>query len=146
MHVYWALGRFWIGETLTSLQYLIKHLLFACEQEMQKITREVARELLRYVARAKISANFLDRNTTSAFELWKQLRTSRGTALNPKFQITMQQPPKGTNPVAEIEFVDGSKIVMNTAGSTVKILREEILSRAQEVQDDYERDGKVLEE
>ena len=90
---------------------------------MQKLTGEVARDLFRYVRKCVVTAHVLDPRSTSAVELWQQLSSSKIKRLNPRLEVGLNQSVRPVEPFAEVEFVDGNSIRLDTADKEVRTLR-----------------------
>jgi hypothetical protein len=105
---------------------------------MARIPRDAARELVIFAKSLKLSANYWDPKGKSAFEFARQMQSPKYKKQNPGFECTFVQTDKMDAPQLAVEFLDGSKWNVSTAGLNVNQLRAEFFTRAADVEDNLD--------
>ncbi len=106
----------------------------------RRVPKLVARELIQFIKKIDIKANYWDKNATSAFEFTRQMNSPVLRKLNTKYECNMHIIDEETKTPATmlVEFVNGSKWETNTSNFKADDLRYELFMRAEEVEEQIE--------
>jgi len=106
----------------------------------RRVSKLVARELIQFVKKIDIKANYWDPTATSAFEFTSQMNSPVLRKLNSKYECTMHVIDEDNKVPASIlvEFVNGTKWETNTSSYKADDLRYELFTRAEEVEEQLE--------
>ena len=90
----------------------------------------------------RISANYFDAKSTSAFELARQMGSDKLKQTNPsfdfKFDVNFGLPDPAT---VKVEFINGKKWDKFTGDSHCEDLRNEFFQICQDIDDEYDKTG-----
>ena len=103
--------------------------------------RFVANELIHFVKRVSIKANFWDPSAKAAFEFGRQMSSPKLVKINSQFECEVSMHTTPEAPLVEVELLDGSKLVMDTRGKKCADLRAELYEKASEAEEAIERKG-----
>jgi len=108
-----------------------------------RVPRTIAKELIQFVKRVEVRANFWDASSSSkaAFEFGRQMSSPKLLKLNALYSCDMVTHSTKDAPVVEAEFLDGSKIVLDVAGKTCADLRSALYEKASEAEENMETKG-----
>ena len=115
---------------------------------MNKVTKEAAARLFRYVKRVEVSFNPLDPtgSSRSCRELMVQLSSNRIKKANPKMQIIADVHGRHVNPTMVVNFADDSEaMIIDTNESKVEELKADIFQRLMSIEQTYEAAGKLVD-
>ena len=109
-----------------------------------RVPRHVAKELIQFIKKIDIKANFWDPRAKSAFEFSRQMSSPKLKKINPTFateltMLTNNEPFQ--EPVLEAEFLDGSKLSISCLEKTSADLRSLVFTRAGEAEEAAEISG-----
>ena len=106
----------------------------------RRVPKLVARELIQYIKKIDVKANYWDQNATSAFEFTRQMNSPVLRKLNTKYECNMHVIDEENKIPATmlVEFVNGSKWETNTSNFKADDLRYELFTRAEEVEEQME--------
>jgi len=106
-----------------------------------RVPRAVAKELVQFIKRVEVRANFWDPTAKSAFEFGRQMSSPKLAKLNPQFACSMSVHSTDAAPEVLAEFMDGSKLKLSTSGKTCADLRAALFEKAEDAEEVVERAG-----
>ncbi|KAG6611113.1 uncharacterized protein IUM83_15932 [Phytophthora cinnamomi] len=104
-----------------------------------------ARNVVRFLKSAKVSFSSFDRQATGACEFYRQLTAEKTRKVNPKAEIAYQTTLTGSLPTIKLDFINGSKHVMEVPGKNVREIFEEVDFHCSQIETEYEKQGKSIE-
>jgi len=113
---------------------------------MARIKKEITQELIYYIKKIEIRANYFAKDASSAWEFGRQMESPKLKRINPKFQIDFFRLSNyDSNPAnMKVEFINGSIWETPTTLMRLEELRYELFSRAEEIEDEMERSGQEI--
>ena len=102
---------------------------------MPRVTKHVADELINFVKKVHITANFWDPHSRSAFEFARQMSSPRLKKINPVLEVVLERVDTATPPVMLVEFLDGNKWEKGTTGLHASDLRNLLFESAADAED-----------
>ncbi|EEY68612.1 uncharacterized protein PITG_17732 [Phytophthora infestans T30-4] len=104
-----------------------------------------ARNVVRFLKSAKVSFSSFDRRATGACEFYRQLTAEKTRKVNPKAEIAHQTSLAGILPTIKLDFISGSKHVMEVPDKNVREIFEEVDFHCSQIETEYENQGKIIE-
>ncbi|KAG1684115.1 hypothetical protein DVH05_023679 [Phytophthora capsici] len=104
-----------------------------------------ARNVVRFLKSAKISFSSFDRRATGACEFYRQMTAEKTRKVNPKAEIDQETSVTGTVPTIQLDFINGSKHVMEVPEKNVREIFEEVDYHCSQIETEYEKAGKNIE-
>jgi hypothetical protein len=102
----------------------------------KRIPKQVALELIAFVKRVEVRANFFDPKGKSAFEFARQMSSPLLQKKNPNYECVMlKQPQEDFTATLKAEFSDGSIFETETSPYTAADLRSLFYEKAEEAED-----------
>ena len=102
----------------------------------------MAHDLIHYVKKMRVSANYFDPKSTSAFEFARQMGSTKLKQTNPSFDFAFDVNFDLPNPaVIQAEFVNGKTWEKTTGSSHCEDLRNEFFQICQDIDDYYDKTG-----
>ena len=105
---------------------------------MVRFTKAVAKQLITFVKRIEIYGNYWDPNSTSAYEFARQMGSPNLKKSNPNLHVELFRTDSFDPPRIRVEYSDGSSWDTNTFPIHAVDLRNELYSRATDVEDSLE--------
>ena len=106
-----------------------------------RLTKESVRELIMFAKSIKITAHYWDPTANSAYHFGRQMVSKKLQKANPSFQSAFLEMQENKPAMVAAEFLDGSKWETNTAGLSVRELREEFYRRCADAEDNVDVGG-----
>lgn len=104
-----------------------------------------ARNIIRFLKSAQVSFSSFDRRATGACEFYRQLTAEKTRKVNPKAEIAYQPSLTGSLPTIKLDFINGSKHVMEVPGKNVCEIFEDVDFHCSQIETEYEKQGKTIE-
>ncbi|OWZ21508.1 hypothetical protein PHMEG_0003923 [Phytophthora megakarya] len=104
-----------------------------------------ARNVVRFLKSANVSFSSFDRRATGACEFYRQLTAEKTRKMNPKAEINQETTLTGTLPTIKLDFINGSKHVMEVPNKNVREIFEEVDFHCSQIETEYEKQGKSIE-
>jgi hypothetical protein len=102
----------------------------------RRITKTLSMELIGFVKKLQVNANFWDKNSKSAFEFARQMSSPNLAKKNPQYEcIMIKEPDVKYIPKMRAEFLDGSVLEMDTNQHTCAGLRALFFEKAEEAEE-----------
>ena len=112
---------------------------------MPRVPKTIAKELIQFVKKVEVRANFWDPIGKSAYEFGRQMSSSKLAKSNTAYECNMIVLPNDSTaaPSVTAEFLDGSKWQVDTGDYTCNDLRSLFYEHAEKVRilDGYEIGG-----
>lgn len=108
---------------------------------MSRVPRTLAMELIQYVKKIEVRANFWDPHAKSAFEFARQMSSPKLKKKNPTYDFKFEVHDTDEPPVVMAEFLDGTKWVSPTREYKCSELRSELYSKASDAEEVLEASG-----
>jgi hypothetical protein len=105
---------------------------------MPRIPKQVALQLIPFIKRIEIRANYWDPNAVSAFEFARQMMSDRLKKANPTLHVELIRHETKEAPKLHIEFSNGTVWDTDTFPVHAIDLRNEMYIRAEDVEDSLE--------
>lgn len=112
---------------------------------MPRLPRKIAKDLIQFVSKVELKAHFWDPNSTSAFELYRQMSSPKLAKVNTSFECKMDFLPTVSTPTLSVTYADGTKWSTETTGITAQDLRYQLYQKASDVEDNIEFSGPGVE-
>mmetsp|Transcript_13665 Transcript_13665/g.17992 ORF Transcript_13665/g.17992 Transcript_13665/m.17992 type:complete len:139 (-) Transcript_13665:225-641(-) len=113
---------------------------------LYRVDSYTARNLFKYIRDIDIKFFPLDDNSRSARELFRQMNSNKLALINPKCKVKLELEHRNLPAIASIIFVDGSKLELQTGEYNVEELKSEIWQQAIMIQNNYEDEGKNIDD
>ena len=112
-----------------------------------RVTREIASTLIPFIKSIALTGRFWDPFSKSAYEFYRQMDAKKVKKINPNIAISFTEfDDPNQIPTLKAEFIDGTKLEIQTKGLSSADLRYNIFSMAEEVEDKLDdADGDVDE-
>ncbi|KAF1772496.1 hypothetical protein GQ600_2681 [Phytophthora cactorum] len=78
-------------------------------------------------------------------EFYRQLTAEKTRKVNPKAEIAHQTSLTGSLPTIKLDFINGSKHVMEVPDKNVREIFEEVDFHCSQIETEYEKQGKTIE-
>ncbi|KAG7389027.1 hypothetical protein PHYBOEH_007640 [Phytophthora boehmeriae] len=104
-----------------------------------------ARNVVRFLKSAQISFSSFDRRATGACEFYRQMTADKTRAVNPKAEIAHTTTLSGSLPIIKLDFINGSKQVMEVPGQNVREIFDQLDFYCAQIEAEYEKEGKAIE-
>uniref|UniRef100_A0AAV1TQM2 Uncharacterized protein n=1 Tax=Peronospora matthiolae TaxID=2874970 RepID=A0AAV1TQM2_9STRA len=104
-----------------------------------------ARNVVRFLKSAKISFSSFDERATGACEFYRQMTAEKTRKVNPKAEIEQHTTVAGSVPTIDLDFINGSKHVMEVPAKNVREIFEEVDFHCSQIETEYEKQGKAIE-
>ena len=103
----------------------------------------MAMELIQYCKKIEVKASYWDPLSRSAFEFARQMNSPKLIKVNPGYECSMKllHPDSKDPALLMAEFIDGSKLELQTGEFTCAQLRAEFYEKAEEIEEEMERAG-----
>lgn len=102
----------------------------------KRIPKTLAFELIGFVKKLQVNANFWDKGAISAFEFAKQMSSPNLAKKNPSYEcIMVREPDPEYIPKMKVEYVDGSILEMETNQHTAAGLRALFYEKAEDAEE-----------
>lgn len=112
-----------------------------------RILKSTAQLLFPYIKSVTVKGNFFDKRATSAYEIYRQMQGKRLAKINPKFTSELIETEDESEPPSFVaEFIDGTKLELDTSEMTAADIRYQLFMQAEEVEDNAEEDTLEYEE
>lgn len=102
---------------------------------MGRIPKQIALQLITFVKRIEIKANYWDPNAVSAFEFARQMMSDRLKKANPTLHVELIRHDTKEAPKLHIEFSNGTFWDTDTYPIHAIDLRNEMYLRAEDIED-----------
>ncbi|KAJ0402709.1 hypothetical protein P43SY_007851 [Pythium insidiosum] len=104
-----------------------------------------AKNVIRFLKSAKVSFSSFDRRATGACEFYRQMVAEKTKAVNPKSDVSYLTTLSGTTPTIKLEFIDGSKQVLEVPNKNVREIMDDIDLFCSQIESKYEEQGKSID-
>ncbi|GLE04068.1 hypothetical protein PINS_up012979 [Pythium insidiosum] len=104
-----------------------------------------AKNVIRFLKTAKVSFSSFDRRATGACEFYRQMVAEKTKAVNPKSDVSHLTTLSGTVPTIKLEFIDGSKQVLEVPNKNVREIMDDIDLFCSQIESKYEEQGKSID-
>mmetsp|Transcript_11652 Transcript_11652/g.19353 ORF Transcript_11652/g.19353 Transcript_11652/m.19353 type:complete len:113 (-) Transcript_11652:97-435(-) len=111
-----------------------------------KLAKDVTTHLFKYIKVVDIRFNPFDGRSKSVKELLRQVQATRYSKANPKLEIKKQILATADAPFATFQFVDGSERKFDSQELQVKEILSEVFQHATNIDNEYEIEGKSVDE
>ena len=102
---------------------------------IRRISRSSALNLIKQIKSVEISASLFNPKSKSAFELLKQMQSTKFVELNPKYECTFNNLDNEKDiPLLKVEFINKMTWEIETSDYTAQRLRESIFTKAHDVE------------
>lgn len=105
---------------------------------MVRFTKGVSKQLITFVKRIEIHGNYWDPNSTSAYEFARQMASPNLKKSNPNLHVELFRTDTMDPPRIHVEFSNGTSWDTETFPIHAIDLRNELYSRATDVEDSME--------
>ena len=109
--------------------------------KMNRVTKEVSLELIKYVKSVGVRVNYWDPKASSALEIARQMTSKRFKKVNPSLKVELQLHEDSDPGVMKVEYVDGKVWETQTGEHKASDLRRELFMHARLVEDMVEETG-----
>ena len=94
--------------------------------KMNRVTKEVSLELIKYVKSVGVRVNYWDPKASSALEIARQMTSKRFKKVNPSLKVELQLHEDSDPGVMKVEYVDGKVWETQTGEHKASDLRREL--------------------
>jgi len=102
----------------------------------RRVSKVLSLELISYVKKLEIRANFFNKDSVSAFEFARQMSSHNLVKKNSTYECVMfRQPDVSYVPNMKVEYTDGSIFEMPTVNQTAADLRALLYEKAEEAEE-----------
>lgn len=105
-----------------------------------RFSKPIALQLIPFVKRVEIRANYWDPQSTSAFEFARQMMSTKLKKVNPTLHVELFRHDTEDEACISVEFANGSKWETKTSLINAVDLRNEVYKRAEDVEDSMEEE------
>jgi hypothetical protein len=109
---------------------------------MSRVPKHIASELITFVKRLEIKANFWDERSTSAFEFSRQMSSRKLKKIHPSFDFVFENHNNENPPLIKAEFVDGSKWEIDSSNMKAVEIRAMFYGKASDAEESSGNDDK----
>lgn len=102
---------------------------------MSRVPKHIASELITFVKRLEIKANFWDDRAKSAFEFNRQMSSRKLKKINPTLEIVFETHNNHDPPIIKAEFLDGSKWEIDSSNFKSAEIRAMFYSKASDAEE-----------
>lgn len=106
-----------------------------------RVPRHIAKELIQFIKKVNVRANFWDPKAKSAFEFSRQMSSPKLKKINTTYSCTLTTYHTDEPPTVEAEFLDGTKLSLSSLDKTCAELRSVIYEKAGEAEETMEKTG-----
>eukprot|EP01039_Chlorochromonas_danica_P003724 gene3724-4073_t len=112
-----------------------------------RILKTTAQLLFPNIKSVTVKGYFFEKRSTSAYEIYRQMQGKRLAKINPKFTSELIETEDDSQPPSFVaEFIDGTKLELDTSEMTAADIRYQLFMQAEEVEDNAEEDTLEFEE
>ena len=105
---------------------------------MPRVPKNIAVQLIPFVKKIEVTANYWDPKATSAFEFARQMGSAKLIKFNPTLSVQLNRTTSMDPPFIHVEFTDGTSWDTETFPTKAVDLRNELYSRAEDAEDAIE--------
>jgi hypothetical protein len=99
---------------------------------MPRVPKAIAQQLILFVTKIELRANYWDPKATSAFEFARQMLSPKIKKINPKMEISMIRHDLPDEACICVDYIDGSKWEQNTGNNRsclyINVVRKYLIS------------------
>ncbi|CAH0479195.1 unnamed protein product [Peronospora belbahrii] len=104
-----------------------------------------ARNVVRFLKSANVSFSNFDQRATGACEFFRQMTAEKTRKINPKAEIVQHTTAVGSVPTIKLDFINGSKHVMEVPNKDVRAIFEDVDFYCSQIETEYEKQGKSID-
>mmetsp|Transcript_23439 Transcript_23439/g.28186 ORF Transcript_23439/g.28186 Transcript_23439/m.28186 type:complete len:115 (+) Transcript_23439:124-468(+) len=111
-----------------------------------KFTKDLSTHLFKYVKSVDVKFNPFDNRTTSAREVLRQVMAERYSKANPKLQINTHVVGTPYPPSVVFKFVNDNEKIFDSSEYDASEIMYETLLEAMQINNEYEMEGKSIDD